>query len=54
MQLDNYFGLGRALNNASSFGVAIQLIDKCYESFAAVFLLQSFHTNNFSGQQLAS
>ena len=47
MQLDIYFWLGLALNNASSFGITYTTINKYYESFAAVFLIQSFHTNNF-------
>ena len=47
--MDIYFGLDLALNNASPFGITIRLINKCYESFAAVFLIQSFHTNDFSG-----
>ena len=49
MQLDIYFELGLALNNAFSSGIIIRLINKCYESFAAVLLIKSFHTNNFSG-----
>ena len=40
MQLYIYFGLGLALNNASSFVFTIQLINKCSQKFAAVFLIE--------------
>ena len=52
--MDIYSGLGLALNSASSFNIIMPLINKCYESFAGMILIQSFHANNFYGQQLAS
>ena len=42
-----------ALNNASSFGITVRLINKCYKILLLCFI-QSFHTSNFSGQQLAN
>ena len=37
--IQHNFGLGLALNNASSLGITIRLINICYESFAALFLI---------------
>ena len=55
-------GLGLVLNNTSSYDVHTMASDLLISvtlniinvSFAAAFLIQSFHTDNFSGLQLVN
>ena len=62
MQLGIHFGLvGLVLNDASFYDITMALgllinatLRIINVTFAAAFLIQSFHTDNFSGQQLAN